>query len=335
MPWQPSAAPETAADVVTVPGTCNSVGLNSCVNGLTSCVIANSSDPAGACWCHGHFDHCLASLNCPNATVAAAVASCKEAGCSTSQCNPNNYNSSESAPPLGICNYASLQICGLQLSSCAASHPADVCSCRGTYDKCVQGHGCPADVVSAVVKACEDAGCTAAQCAASESAAPAATSESSSVKVPDVPALLALVGDSPVLGMCDYSNLHTCSMTLSSCVDNHPDNLCMCRGSYDACVKGVGCPDTVVQSVVTACEEAGCTPAQCTPADLGVCNYASLQTCALTLSSCVMNHPTDTCPCRGAYDTCVKGIGCSDALVQQVVHSCEEVGCSAAQCTPQ
>ena len=108
--------------------------------------------PSGACRCD------LPHANYP--TVAF---------CRIPPWQPSN-SSLTTPPPLGDCDAGSLKLCGSALTTCIMSNPRSpsaICDCRGTYDKCVLTLGCPAATVAAVVASCEEAGCTAAQCAAS------------------------------------------------------------------------------------------------------------------------------------------------------------------------
>jgi hypothetical protein len=162
---QPSVAVDFAtilSQQVAVAQTCDAPTLQSCGSSLTSCVEQHDTDPSAICNCRGAYDQCIQNAGCPAATVNAVVAACQEAGCTAAQCS-----ATVSAPM--TCDAPTLQACGSALTSCVEqnySSPSAICNCRGTYDQCIQNAGCPAATVNAVVAACEEAGCTASQCAA-------------------------------------------------------------------------------------------------------------------------------------------------------------------------
>eukprot|EP00353_Schmidingerella_taraikaensis_P011757 CAMPEP_0185577180 /NCGR_PEP_ID=MMETSP0434-20130131/9133_1 /TAXON_ID=626734 ORGANISM="Favella taraikaensis, Strain Fe Narragansett Bay" /NCGR_SAMPLE_ID=MMETSP0434 /ASSEMBLY_ACC=CAM_ASM_000379 /LENGTH=179 /DNA_ID=CAMNT_0028194677 /DNA_START=12 /DNA_END=551 /DNA_ORIENTATION=+ len=172
-------------------------------------------------------------------------------------------------------------------------------------------------------------------------------------------ALVALVGFASAA--CDQPTLAGCASSLSSCIMKNPtspSDICVCRGTYDGCLKDAGCPAATVAAVVKSCESAGCTASQCAPSlniraqaygeaaheaivdsvslAAASCDQAGLSGCASSLSSCIMSDPTSPsaiCDCRGTYDRCVKGLGCPAATVAAIVKSCESAGCTASTCS--
>ncbi|MDR3737751.1 MAG: hypothetical protein P4L40_01910 [Terracidiphilus sp.] len=63
------------------------------------------------------------------------------------------------------CDPGTVNDCGVTLSECMSlnSDPTAVCFCRGAYDTCIYQAGCPPGTISAVVAACKESGCSAAQ----------------------------------------------------------------------------------------------------------------------------------------------------------------------------
>eukprot|EP00567_Pseudictyota_dubia_P003901 CAMPEP_0197450110 /NCGR_PEP_ID=MMETSP1175-20131217/24057_1 /TAXON_ID=1003142 /ORGANISM="Triceratium dubium, Strain CCMP147" /LENGTH=171 /DNA_ID=CAMNT_0042982453 /DNA_START=30 /DNA_END=545 /DNA_ORIENTATION=+ len=151
---------------------------------------------------------------------------------------------------------------------------------------------------------------------------------------------------------CDGPGLEGCSSSLSSCAissGGKPAALCTCRGSYDSCLKNIGCPAATVNAAVASCTESGCTAAQCAASALRqqevtevedimapeACDGPTLQQCAASLSTCAVSsggNQSKLCACRHDYDACLNTAGCPAVTVQAAVHACEDAGCPAATC---
>ena len=273
-------------------------GLTPCTMALSECFIKSGGAPAAMCACRGAFDQCYknavrgggrcepaacrfcrgrdasgVSQGCPAAAVAAVVQGCVLSGCPVAQCTPTE---------LDTCNESGLRPCAQKLSMCIMSSggaPDAVCACRGAFDKCYQGAGCPAAAVAEMVQGCQEAGCTAAQCMPSDNVYVETCDQVRVVCCLCVRLAAALTWRS-------QAGLAPCVTALSDCLISAGGNaaaMCACRGTvrarairarthahsvllqFDQCYQSAGCPAAAVAAVVQGCVLSGCSAAQCAP----------------------------------------------------------------------
>lgn len=151
------------------------------------------------------------------------------------------------------------------MQSCqqSATNAADACLCMGHYDMCLQGLGCSPTIVNAAVQQCQTQGCTVAQVRPARGRVPRLIC--THYRVIDVYRVQCTTPGEELLRGCDPQPTRECAEQLFECATRGKGPLaqCPCRGPYLNCMKAAGCKSNVIQQLVQACEEIGCTPAQC------------------------------------------------------------------------
>lgn len=244
--------------VADTPVPCNSGDIAKCATSLSTCIAANFSDVTATCECRGSYDACLLGAGCSSAMVDGVVQGCIISGCSEAQCNTSAVTTKVEEPVVnvveevpvgnGTCGSAGISGCSAAMNSCSQKNSTNstaLCLCHGGFDKCIYQLGCPITTVNQIVQACEDSGCSAAQCAYQSKSA-----------IPPVAAA----------DNCQSTDITACLTTMGTCIAANPfdhNNTCTCHGGYDKCILGLGCPAQTVANAVKGCEDNNCTAAQC------------------------------------------------------------------------
>jgi len=315
------------------------------------------------------------------ATLQEFEEACSEIGCTAQQCNVNatviaNPRVPAIKPlvlkpsqkilslikPSASCNAGQAIACSANFISCSqgVSSLAQECACTSTLGHCLVSAGClSGSALSDWEQACNDLGCTAAQCNVNSTAANRAPAIVPLVGKPSKAAqIVALAAKATVRApsTCDEDAALLCVAGFAECIETASDmnGECVCTSTLGKCLLTSGClAGTEINQFEEACEEIGCSVAQCTisssPATKGSfplpiealrrlgmvprdCDEYQALLCMADFGVCVNDNP-QTCQCFQALGTCMNTAGCmAGGNCDQFKEACNELGCTTAQC---